>query len=48
MLSEVIRLDNKPVKINTAQTELFKNINKKMINYELEFTYANAVINNVV
>ena len=48
MLSEVIRLDNKPVKLNTSKTELFEHINKKMINYELEFEYANAVINNLV
>jgi hypothetical protein len=48
MLSEVIRIDNKPAKINTKATELFEHINKKMINYQLEFEFANAVINNVV
>ena len=48
MLSEVIRINNRPAKLNTKQTELFEHINKKMINYELEFEYANAVINNLV
>tara|TARA_R110001606_G_scaffold374687_1_gene532618 strand:+ start:1846 stop:2985 length:1140 start_codon:yes stop_codon:yes gene_type:complete len=48
MLSEVIRLDNKPVVLKTQKTELFEHINKKMINYSLEFEYANAVINNLV
>lgn len=48
MLSEVIRIDNKPAKLNTNSTELFEHINKKMINYQLEFEYANSVINNLV
>ncbi len=48
MLSEVIRLNNKPVTLKTSSTELFENINNKTINYELEFEYAYDKINNVV
>lgn len=48
MLSEIIRIDGKPATLKTSATELFENINKKQINYELEFTFANATINNVV
>lgn len=49
MLSERIILDKtKPVKINTKSTELFKSINTKMINYQLEFEYAYDTINSVV
>lgn len=48
MTSERILLDNRPVKINTKSTELFKQINTKMINYTLEFQYASDIINNVV
>lgn len=48
MTSERILLDNRPVKLNTKSTELFKQINTKMINYTLEFQYANDIINNVV
>ena len=48
MLSEVILLDNKPVKIKTKSIEKVKNINDKMINYSMEFDYANDIINNVM
>lgn len=48
MLSEVIRINGKPAIIKTSATELFEHINKKQINYELEFTFAYNVINNVV
>ena len=48
MTSERILLDNRPVKLNTKSTELFKQINTKMINYTLEFQYASDIINNVV
>lgn len=48
MTSERILLDNRPVKINTKSTELFKQVNTKMINYTLEFQYASDIINNVV
>ena len=48
MLSERILIDNKPAKINTKSTELFKQINTKQINYSLEFEFAYDVINSVV
>ena len=48
MLSERILLDSKPVKLNTQSVELFKHINMKMINYQLEFEFAYNVINNVI
>ena len=48
MLSEKILIDNKPAKINTKSTELFKKINTKQINYSLEFDFAYDVINSVI
>lgn len=48
MTSERILLDNRPVKINTKSTELFKQIDTKMINYTLTFEYAHDMINSVV
>ena len=45
MLSEVILLDLKPVKLNNRSTELFTHINDKLINYTLEFDYAYDKIN---
>ena len=48
MLSERILIDNKPAKINTKSTELFKQINTKQINYSLEFEFAYDVINSVI
>ena len=48
MLSERILIDNKPAKINTKSTELFKSINTKQINYSLEFDFAYDVINSVI
>lgn len=48
MMSEVIRINNKPVTLKTSSTELFENINNKTINYELEFTFAYNKINQVV
>lgn len=48
MLSERILIDNKPAKINTKSTELFKQINTKQINYSLEFDFAYDVINSVI
>jgi len=48
MLSERILIDNKPAKINTKSTELFKSINTKQINYSLEFEFAFDVINSVI
>lgn len=48
MLSERILIDNKPAKINTKSTELFKHINTKQINYSLEFEFAYDTINSVI
>ena len=48
MLSEQILIDNKPAKINTKSTELFKHINTKQINYSLDFEFAYDVINSVI
>ena len=48
MLSERILIDNKPAKINTKSTELFKHINTKQINYSLEFEFTYDVINSVI
>ena len=47
MLSEKIRIDDKPAIIKTKSLELFKSINTKMINYQLEFDIATNYINNV-
>jgi hypothetical protein len=48
MLSERILVNNRPAKLNTKSTELQKNINNKMINYQMEFEFANDIINSVV
>lgn len=48
MLSEKIIINNYPAKLNSKSTELFKSINTKMINYQLEFEFAFDVINSVV
>ena len=48
MLSQRILIDNKPAKINTKSTELFKSINTKMINYQLEFEFTYNIINSVL
>jgi hypothetical protein len=48
MLSERILIDDKPAKINSKSTELFKHINTKQINYSLEFEFAFDVINSVI
>ena len=49
MLSERIVIDyNQPAKINTKSMELFKSINTKMINYQLDFEFAYDTINSVV
>ena len=47
MLSEILLLDNKPVKITTKNAELHKAINKRVINYELSFEYAYNIINTI-
>lgn len=33
-----------PVKLNTTQTQLFRHINDKLINYQLEFEYLKALV----
>jgi len=48
MLSERILIDNKPAKINSKSTELFKSINTKQINYTLDFEFTYDVINSVI
>ena len=48
MASERILINNLPVKLNTKSTELFKSINTKTINYQLEFDFAFNAINNVI
>ncbi len=48
MLSERILINNKPAKINTKSTELFKSINTKQINYTLDFEFTYDVINSVI
>ena len=48
MTSERILINDKPVKLITKQAELQKHINTKMINYTIEFEYANDIINLVV
>lgn len=48
MTSERILINSLPAKLNTKSTELFKNINQKMINYSLEFDFAYNAINNVI
>ena len=48
MLSERVLINNYPAQLKTQSTELFKNINQKTINYQLEFDFAYNVINNVI
>lgn len=48
MLSEVVRLDNKPVILKSKSVQLQKSINDNNINYEIEFQYANNSINYIV
>jgi len=48
MLSERILINSLPATLKTQSTELFKNINTKMINYSLEFEFSYNVINNVI
>jgi hypothetical protein len=46
LLSERILVDGKPAKMKTKGIEKQKQINTKMINYQLEFEYAYDIINN--
>jgi hypothetical protein len=47
MLSERILVDGKPATLKTQGTELFEHINEKLINYKLDFEYANFIVNNI-
>lgn len=47
LLSERILVDSKPAKMRTKSIEKQKQINTKMINYQIEFDYAYDIINNV-
>lgn len=48
MLSEVILLDGRPAKMRTKSIEKQLHINSKLINYAMEFDYANDIINNIM
>jgi hypothetical protein len=48
MLSEKIMLDNEPVNIVTSSVELQEHINKKLINYQLDFVYSYNKLNYVL
>ena len=47
MLSERILVDGKPAKLKSNAIEKQKQLNTKMINYQLEFAFAYDIINNV-
>lgn len=47
LLSEFVWVDDKPARITTSSLDYKKHINDKLINYTLEFDYANDVINTV-
>lgn len=47
MLSETILIENKKVVLKSESTELFKNVNTKVINYEMEFDFAFSQINKI-
>ena len=48
MLSEKIMLDDEPVNIVTSSVELQEHINKKLINYQLDFVYSYNKLNYVL
>ena len=47
LLSNTIRLDNRPVIAVTKSLDMFTSINERNINYTLDFNYANPIINNI-
>lgn len=47
-MSERILLNNSPVKLTSNSAEMFKQINTKMINYQLDFEYSYDINNTVV
>lgn len=48
LLSEKVLLDGVAVKVNTKSVELFKHINEKNINYQIEFMHSHDIINYVI
>jgi hypothetical protein len=44
LLSDRVLINNRPATITTNQIELQKNINNKLINYALDFTFSNPII----
>jgi hypothetical protein len=48
LLSEKILINDRPAKVKTKSLKKQKNINDKTINYEIEFDYANQIINYVL
>lgn len=47
LLSERVLIDGVTVKHKTKNIEKFKDVNTKMINYTMEFEFANDLINNI-
>ena len=47
MLSNIIRLDGKPVILSTKSLDEKKGVNDNLINYELGFEYANNMLNYI-
>tara|TARA_R110002096_G_scaffold403722_2_gene601249 strand:- start:378 stop:1424 length:1047 start_codon:yes stop_codon:yes gene_type:complete len=47
LLSNEVRLDKRPVTVNTKSLDLFTSINERNINYTLTFNYANSIINTI-
>lgn len=48
MLSEKVLLDGVPVNVDTKSVELFKHINEKNINYQVDFLHSYDLINYVI
>jgi len=48
LLSEVVMLNSRPVLLKTKSLQKKTHLIDRMINYELEFEYANSILNNVI
>ena len=48
LMSEYVWLDGKPVMIITKEQQLKTQLKEKLINYTIDFKYANDIINNVI
>ena len=48
MLSERILVNELPAKLNTKSIDLQKQLNTRLINYQLDFDFAYDIINTVV